>query len=54
VTASPSNDSIMLRTEHLGRVVGAKVLVEDANFEVNNGDVLAIVGPSGSGKTSLQ
>jgi putative ABC transport system ATP-binding protein len=33
--------------------VGTKVLVQDANFEVSSGEVLAIVGPSGSGKTSL-
>jgi putative ABC transport system ATP-binding protein len=42
-----------LRTEHLGRVVTDKVLVEDATFEVRTGEVLAIVGPSGSGKSSL-
>jgi UDP-glucose/iron transport system ATP-binding protein len=46
-------DSVLLRIEHLGRAVKQKVLVEDANFEVRTGEVLAIVGPSGSGKTSL-
>jgi putative ABC transport system ATP-binding protein len=44
---------IVLRTEHLGRTVGGKILVQDANFEVYSGEVLAIAGPSGSGKTSL-
>ncbi len=43
----------MLRSEHLGRVVNGKVLVEDVSFEVRKGEVLAIVGPSGSGKSSL-
>jgi putative ABC transport system ATP-binding protein len=43
----------IVRTEHLGRVVKDKVLVEDATFEVHTGEVLAIVGPSGSGKSSL-
>jgi putative ABC transport system ATP-binding protein len=43
----------ILRTEHLSRVVKEKVLVEDATFEVQSGEVLAIVGPSGSGKSSL-
>jgi putative ABC transport system ATP-binding protein len=52
VAAPPSPDPI-LRTEHLGRVVKDKVLVEDATFEVRAGEVLAIVGPSGSGKSSL-
>ena len=48
-----SNSNSLLRTEHLSRVVGTKILVEDANFEVHAGEVLSIVGPSGSGKSSL-
>jgi putative ABC transport system ATP-binding protein len=51
VTAT--TDSAILRAEHLGRVVGSKVLVENASFDVTRGEVLAIVGPSGSGKSSL-
>ena len=43
----------ILRTEHLGRVVKEKVLVEDVTFQVQPGEVVAIVGPSGSGKSSL-
>ncbi|MGH9547285.1 MAG: ABC transporter ATP-binding protein [Terriglobales bacterium] len=45
--------SIVLRAEHLGRTVHDKILIQDATFEVNKGEVLAITGPSGSGKTSL-
>lgn len=48
-----SNSGVILRTEHLGRTVHDKVLIEDANFELKKGEVLAITGPSGSGKTSL-
>jgi putative ABC transport system ATP-binding protein len=44
---------VVLRTEHLGRTVGDKILIEDANFELRKGEVLAVAGPSGSGKTSL-
>jgi putative ABC transport system ATP-binding protein len=52
VTTPPTSDPIV-RTEHLGRVVKDKVLVEDVTFEVRTGEVLAVVGPSGSGKSSL-
>jgi putative ABC transport system ATP-binding protein len=44
---------IVLRAEHLGRTVRDKILVEDVNFELRKGGVLAITGSSGSGKTSL-
>ncbi|MGH9550868.1 MAG: ABC transporter ATP-binding protein, partial [Terriglobales bacterium] len=54
VMSAPSDPApVILRTEHLGRSVGGKVLIQDANFEVQKGEVLAITGPSGSGKTSL-
>jgi len=43
----------ILRADHLGRAVAAKILVNDVSFEVPEGQVLAITGPSGSGKTSL-
>lgn len=47
------NPQPVLRAENLGRSVPKKVLVADASFEVNRGEMLAIVGPSGSGKSSL-
>jgi len=49
----PPNSSVVLRAEHLGRTVHDKILIQDANFELQKGEVLAITGPSGSGKTSL-
>ena len=53
MTTPASFDPVILRTEHLGRTVGSKILVDDANFDVRVGDILAITGPSGSGKSSL-
>ena len=52
MTAPPTPEPI-LRTEHLGRAVTDRILVDDVTFEVQAGEVLAIVGPSGSGKSSL-
>ena len=49
----PIPESVILRAEHLGRTVQDKILIQDANFELKGGEVLAIVGPSGSGKSSL-
>jgi putative ABC transport system ATP-binding protein len=43
----------MIRAERLGRLVKHKILVEDASFEVQGGEILAIIGSSGSGKSSL-
>ena len=53
MAASSTADNPILRAEHLGRAVGDKVLVADANFQVRSGEVVAIVGPSGAGKSSL-
>ena len=49
----PDSNPIILRAEHLARSVIDKTLIQDANFELQKGEVLAITGPSGSGKTSL-
>lgn len=53
VTASSGSSVPLLRSEKLGRVAKDKVLVQDVTFEVQTGEVLAVVGPSGSGKSSL-
>jgi ABC-type lipopolysaccharide export system ATPase subunit len=55
VTAAWTADNFVLRAEHLARSVHDKVLVEDANFAVGSGEVIAGVGPTGaaSGITSL-
>ena len=43
----------ILRTEHLGREVEGKRILDDINLEVSEGEVVAIVGASGAGKSSL-
>src|ERR1051325_12133514 len=47
------NRTIVLKTEHLTRVVFGKRLVDDITIAIEKGEVVAVVGPSGSGKTSF-
>jgi len=45
--------TIVLKTEHLTRVVFGKRLVDDITIAIEKGEVVAVVGPSGSGKSSF-
>jgi putative ABC transport system ATP-binding protein len=48
-----NSTAALLEAKHLGRKTSSKILVEDANFALRPGEVLAIAGPSGAGKSSL-
>ena len=48
-----SSAAAVLRTEHLGRRVQDRWIVDDVSLEVRKAELLGIVGPSGSGKSSL-
>jgi len=50
---SAPSDAVVLRTEHLGRRVGEKWIVNDVSLSVQRGELLGLVGASGSGKSSL-
>jgi osmoprotectant transport system ATP-binding protein len=42
----------MIRLEHVTKVYGDTVAVDDLSLEVNQGEVCVLIGPSGCGKTS--
>jgi putative ABC transport system ATP-binding protein len=48
-----SPNGIILATEHLSRIVGAAILVNDVTVEIRTKELVALVGPSGSGKSSF-
>ncbi len=52
-THDSASDAVVLRTEHLGRLVGDVAIVNDVSLDVRHGEMLGVVGPSGSGKSSF-
>jgi len=44
---------VLLKGENLVKSFGGTVAVNDVNFEVNAGEILAIIGPNGAGKSVL-
>jgi phospholipid/cholesterol/gamma-HCH transport system ATP-binding protein len=48
---SPSRAAVSVRNLRMG--YGERVLLEDASFDVNAGEIVVILGGSGSGKSSL-
>lgn len=43
----------MIKVNGLKKTFDGHLVLKDVNFEINKGDVVAILGPSGSGKTTL-
>mgnify|MGYP001448631241 FL=1 len=44
--------SIILRTEHLTKVYGPLIAVNNLCLEINAGDIMGFIGPNGAGKTT--
>jgi iron complex transport system ATP-binding protein len=43
----------MIKVENLSVSYGARTVLEDINFELKEGQVLAVIGPNGAGKSTL-
>jgi len=43
----------ILRVENLYAKISGKIILENINFSINEGEILAIMGPNGSGKSTL-
>jgi Fe-S cluster assembly ATP-binding protein len=43
----------MLKIKNLNVSIGNKTIIDDFNFNINDGEFIAITGPNGSGKTTL-
>ncbi|PSF39419.1 MFS transporter [Aphanothece hegewaldii CCALA 016] len=42
----------MIEVEHLSKIYGSTVAIQDVDFSVNSGEILGFLGPNGAGKTT--
>ncbi|MGO9571695.1 MAG: ABC transporter ATP-binding protein [Desulfomonilaceae bacterium] len=47
------NNEVVLRTEQLSITFGGLKALNGVNFEIREGEVLAVIGPNGAGKTTF-
>ena len=53
LTVSDPSTMLTLEVQDVQRKIGKVVLLEDVNFSIFAGELIALIGPSGCGKTTL-
>ena len=48
-----ADEKSIIRVKHLSKNYSSLAVLKDINFEINSGEVVAIIGPSGSGKSTF-
>ncbi len=46
------NEGMVLRTEHLYKKYGKRLVVNDVSIDVKQGEIVGLLGPNGAGKTT--
>lgn len=46
------NEKMVLRTEHLFKKYGKRMVVNDVSIDVKQGEIVGLLGPNGAGKTT--
>jgi len=49
---STKTNEVIVKTEHLTKMFGKLVAVDDLNLEIHRGEIFGFLGPNGSGKTT--
>ena len=50
---SYKNKSVILKLDKISLKFGRKIILDNLNIQLNNGQILGLLGPNGVGKTTI-